>query len=980
MNFKKVDSRLDLPAEEENILKFWRENNIFKQTLEKDAPEGNFVFFEGPPTANGKPGIHHVLARSFKDLFARYKTMKGFYVKRKAGWDTHGLPVELQVEKELGISGKGQIESIVPGDKKASIEKFNTLCRESVWKYKEDWEKLTERMAYWVDMEDPYITYEPKYIESVWSLIGEINKKGLLYKGHKVVPYCPRCGTALSSHEVAQGYQNIKEESVYIKIKSKKEDVFFLVWTTTPWTLAGNAALAFSPNVEYAIVSVAEGQSGGEEKVQTKYILALNRVEAVLGAEAEIVEKGLDGEAIIERFNCGEEPDYEPIYAEGEDYSEAGERVYQLITADYVSDHDGTGIVHIAPAFGADDYIYGFQQNRIKVLKTVDEKGTEMAGAGKGKFVKDLPTGQAGADADIKEDLRSRDILLKIESVKHDYPFCWRCDSPLIYMAKDSWYIAMSKVREELLKNNEQINWNPAYLKNGRFGNWLENIQDWAISRDRYWGTPLPIWECEKCQAFKVVSSLKEVGEVEPHKPEIDEVVFDCECGGKMTRTSEVMDVWLDSGAMPYAQYHVPFENTELQKSQFPADFICEAVDQTRGWFYTLLAISTLVSDTSSYKNVISTGHVLDSHGKKMSKSKGNIIEPGEAFGKYGADLIRYFFFSTNQPGEPKLFNDKEVVSVSRNLFMTLWNVYSFFMTYASIDGWKPDKVGSHVLQPESVLDKWIMAKLDELINQVTDGLDRYDPYKPSNQIIDFVGELSTWYVRRSRRRFWKSESDSDKESAYHTLYYVLVNLTKLIAPMAPMFAETLYQGLRSENDPESVHLADFPIQLNLDNKILEEMTLARSIVEDGLSKRAESKIKVRQPLNSLSTSVKLRPEFAEIVLEEVNVKRIIAKDSGETELDIVITPDLKLEGLARELVRSIQSLRKNAGLEVENRIKVRYETDSSELVKTFEKFNDLISREVLAVSIEKSQDDGGYSEDLVMDGDKIWLSVSKVA
>ncbi|MFA6963569.1 MAG: isoleucine--tRNA ligase [Patescibacteria group bacterium] len=968
MSFKKIDSRLNLPLEEENILKFWRENNIFKQTLEKDSPEGNFVFFEGPPTANGKPGIHHVLARSFKDLFARYKTMKGFNVKRKAGWDTHGLPVELQVEKELGISGKGQIEDIVSGDKRASVEKFNKLCRESVWKYKEEWEKLTERMAYWVDMEDPYITYEPKYIESVWSLIGEIDKKGLLYKGHKVVPYCPRCGTALSSHEVAQGYQNIKEESVYVKIKSKKEDVFFLVWTTTPWTLAGNAALAFSPNVEYA-----RAKLNNEE-----YIIALNRVEAVLGAEAEIVEKGLDGEAIIERYNCGEEPDYEAIYADGEGYSEAGERAYQLITADYVSDHDGTGIVHIAPAFGADDYIYGFQQNRIKVLKTVDEKGTEMAGAGKGKFVKD-------ADNDVKEDLRARDILFKVESVKHDYPFCWRCDSPLIYMARDSWYIAMSKVREELLKNNEDINWNPGYLKNGRFGNWLENIQDWAISRDRYWGTPLPIWECDKCQKYKVVTSLEEIKNVEPHKPEIDGVIFDCECGGKMKRTPEVMDVWLDSGAMPYAQYHVPFENVELQKSQFPADFICEAVDQTRGWFYTLLALSTITSNTSSYKNVISTGHVLDAHGKKMSKSKGNIIEPSEAFGKYGADVIRYFFYSTNQPGEPKLFNDKEVISVSRNLFMTLWNVYSFFMTYASIDGWKPDKVEtqkskvkSPMVEVESVLDEWILAKLQELINQVSEGLDKFDPYKPSNQIIDFVGELSTWYVRRSRRRFWKSESDSDKESAYHTLYYVLISLTKILAPMAPMFAETVYQGLRDESDPESVHLTDFPNQSKFDQKILDEMSEARNIVEEGLSKRAEAKIKVRQPLNSISTAVTLRPEFAEIILEEVNVKKVIAKDSGGTELDINITPELKLEGLARELVRSIQALRKNAGFEVENRIEVLYDTDSEELLETFEKFHDLISREVLAVSIKSNRSDSGYSEDLLIDGASIWINVSK--
>lgn len=956
MAFKKVDPKLNLPEEEKKILDFWRENKIFQKTLDKKSPKGNFVFYEGPPTANGQPGLHHVEARSFKDLFCRYKTMQGYYVKRKAGWDTHGLPVELSVEKELGISGKPEIENIVEGDKKASIEKFNKLCRESVWKYKTDWEKLTERMAYWLDMEDPYITYDPKYIESVWNVIAEAENKGLLYKGHKVVPYCTRCGTALSSHEVAQGYKNISEESVYLKIKSTKDDIYFLVWTTTPWTLAGNAALALGPNIEYSLV----------EKDNEKYILSNQRVGSVLGSDTKIIEK-LSGKEIVERFSTNDN-DYEPLYPDGEKFSEAGEKAYKLILGDFVTDSDGTGIVHIAPAFGEDDYETGFKKQGVKVLKTVDDKGIELAGAGKGSWVKD-------ADEKIKADLESRGILFKKETTAHDYPFCWRCDTPLLYFARDSWYIAMSKLRTELLANNEEINWNPEYLKNGRFGNWLENINDWAISRDRYWGTPLPIWECEKCDKYKVISGLTDIGDIDPHKPFIDEVELVCDCGGKMKRTPEVMDVWFDSGAMPFAQYHWPHENEELFKEQYPAEFICEAVDQTRGWFYTLLAISTIVSGDSPYKNVISVGHLLDEKGKKMSKSLGNIVTPDEVFEKFGADVIRYYFYSVNQPGEPKLFSEKEVLSLSRNLFLTLWNVYSFFMTYASIDKFTP----KGELNSENVLDRWILAKYNLLVKKVTDSLDKYDPYQASVAIVDFVAELSTWYVRRSRRRFWKSESDADKNSAYETLFAVLAGLSRLIAPFSPMYAEHLYLGLKQEGDSQSVHLTDFPIAKDVDEKIISDMDLVRKVVEAGLAARAEAKIKVRQPLSSLKYfGETLAGEYELIIAEEVNVKKVEnSKNKSEklVELDTEISEELKIEGLSRELIRNIQDLRKKTGLQVEDRIILKFKTDSEVLKKVIEEMSETIKKEVLANEIDDLSEQG---EEYLIEKEKILLFVEK--
>ncbi len=963
MSFKKVDPKLNLAEEEKKILSFWKKDDVFKETLEKKAKKGNFVFYEGPPTANGQPGLHHVLARAFKDLFARYKTMEGYHVERKAGWDTHGLPVELQVEKELGISGKQQIENIVEGNKYDSIEKFNKLCRESVWQNKTLWEEMTTRMGYWVDMKNPYVTYEPKYIESVWNIIGEINKKGLLYKSYKIVPYCPRCGTALSSHEVAQGYQSLKEESVYILFKSTKEDLNFLVWTTTPWTLSGNVALAFGGNLDYVLV----------EKNESKYVVAESRLRQVLEDGFKVLKK-FKGQELISEYSLEEgTADYQALYPDGLDFAESGERTYKLIVADYVSDKDGTGIVHIAPAFGQEDYEWGYEKNGIKILKTVDEQGIALAGAGKGKFVKE-------ADQEVKSNLKDRGLLFKTEEFTHDYPFCWRCNSPLLYYARNSWYVATTKINQEMILNNKKINWNPKHLRDGRFGNWLENNIDWALSRDRYWGTPLPIWECENCEEYKVITTLDQIDNVEPHRPYVDTIEFECHCGGKMKRTPEVIDCWFDSGSMPYAQYHYPFENQELFNNQFPADFICEAIDQTRGWFYTLLAISTIVSGEPAYKNVISTGHVLDAKGQKMSKSKGNVIVPDEALEKFGADVVRFFMYSVNKPEEPKLFIEKEVLSVSRNLFMTLWNVYSFFMLYAEIDDFKPK--GKNL--SNNILDKWILEKLNELTHNIVKGLDHYDPYKPSNLITEFVQELSTWYVRRSRRRFWKSENDVDKNSAYETLYDVLKQLSILLAPFTPMFAERLYAGLKQPQDPPSVHLCEYPRSRQLNQEILVNMAQTREIVEEGLSQRKQFGIKVRQPLSLLKYNLKsLDSELEEIIREETNIKAITF-DSGLTEkvvIDRQITKELADEGLARELVRKIQDMRKKANFNVSDRIEIAFKTKDSNLEAVILKtWNDYLTRETLCQRIASSIDENmDYSEEAEIEGKKIWIGLKRV-
>ncbi len=982
--FKKVDPKVSFPKMEEEILAYWESNKIFEKSVSKDAPNGEFVFYEGPPTANGKPGLHHVLARSFKDIIPRYKTMKGYHATRKAGWDTHGLPVELQVEKALGLKNKQDIENIVPGDARASVIEFNKRCKESVWEYRDLWEKMTRRMGYWMDMEHPYVTYENPYIESVWWQIARIaelkDEKGesLLYRGHKVVPYCYRCGTALSSHEVAQGYQTVKDNSVYVRFKVKPnagkgydDHTYFLAWTTTPWTLPGNVALAINPVIPYVLVSA------GEEK----YIIA-EPLREKLFPDAH-VEKSFQGKELLgDRYEC--------LYRTGEEGT-----CYRIVAGDFVTTDSGTGIVHIAPAFGEDDANVA-RESGLPTLHTVDPEGKVSVDVpGKGIPVKKKnDKNRYMVDDLIIEDLKTRGLLFKEEIYEHEYPFCWRCDTPLIYFAKPSWFIAMSAVREELVANAEAINWIPENIKEGRFGEWLRGVRDWAISRDRYWGTPIPIWTCDACDRRVVVESsaqLEKLSGKKPddlHKPYIDDVEWVCGCGeGTMERTPEVLDVWFDSGAMPLAQFSYPAgasaeekENIETGKS-FPAGFIAEGVDQTRGWFYTLHAIATLLHKAgavpagNAYGNAICLGHMLDGKGKKMSKSKGNVIDPFQMFDEYGADMLRFALFSINQPGLPKRFDTKVMRDVQNRVFRMLWNSYSFFMTYASIDGWKPSDKGQETGNKEqgNILDRWIVSELQLLMRSVDESLAGYDVYGPTQKIESFIDDLSNWYIRRSRGRFWKpartmqsggTEDDADKESAYATLHSVLVELSKLMAPFTPFLAEEMYRNLTGK---ESVHLEEYPMadERLIDVKLNEDMKLARFIVYMGLQARAEHKIKVRQPLQSVSARP-LGMELEEIVKEELNVKEYDSSDHDENYrgslnlLDLTITPELKLEGQAREIIRAIQEGRKKAGFNVEDRIMLGYE--GMEGVFESADLNAMIAGETLA--------EGGVSKGEIADAD----------
>jgi isoleucyl-tRNA synthetase len=999
MSFKKVDPKLDLPEEEEKILKFWRENKIFEKSLKKNEGKKKFVFYEGPPTANGKPGIHHVLARAFKDVIPRYRTMMGDYVPRKAGWDTHGLPVELEVEKALGISGKDKIENIISGDKIASIEKFNKTCKESVWKYKKDWEELTRRIFFWLDMEHPYITYDKNYIETLWWIVSEVEKKGLLYRGHKVVPFCPRCGTALSSHEVAQGYEDVTETSVYIKFKIKpgqkfgdnyetKDSAYVIAWTTTPWTLPGNAALAVGKDIKYTALRV--------EGAAELYVVANDRVKDVFKNEKlEIVHDNIPG-----RDLAGLK--YDPLF---EIKSGNNENSHKILLADFVTTEDGTGIVHTAVMYGEDDYLLG-EKAGLPKNHTVSEEGKFLPNVPKweGRFVKEV-------ESEIIEDIKSRGLLYKTELTTHSYPHCWRCHSVLIYYARDSWYIKMSQLRDQLAANNNKINWVPKHIKDGRFGNWLENLNDWAISRSRYWGTPLPVWQCQGknqkskiknqnyCNFYKVIGSYEELkkssiggldlGALDPHRPYVDEVKIKCEkCGSEMERVPDVMDCWFDSGSMPYAQHHYPFENEELFKTEFPAEYIAEAVDQTRGWFYTLLAVSTLVSEQESYKNVICLGHILDERGRKMSKSLGNIINPWDVINKFGADPLRYFMYTVNQPGEPKIFSEKAMLTVTRNVFLTLWNVHSFFMTYASIDNFKPEKNRDY----RNILDLWVVTSKNELISEVKRNLEKYNIYEAALLINNFINQLSTWYIRRSRKRFWKSENDSDKNEAFNAVHEVLTDLVKVMAPFSPAFAEILFQGLRDDKDPESVHLCDFPEVGSINKGLNNHMNRVMSMVTSAHSLRSASGIKLRQPLATFKyRGEKLPKEFEEILLEELNVKNvensasIEATKINETEFDDIwfdkeITPQLRSEGLAREIVRSIQSLRKTIGLEVEDRIEVAFYSESEEISKVILDNNKYISKETLALKLNDSKSIPDNSHQIKVEGREVDVSITKAA
>ncbi|MFH1509944.1 MAG: isoleucine--tRNA ligase, partial [Candidatus Nealsonbacteria bacterium] len=805
------------PKIEKEILEFWKKNNIFKKTLEKTKNKPKFVFYEGPPFANGKPGIHHLLARSFKDIILRYKTMKGFYVERKAGWDTHGLPTEISAEKELGIKSKKDIED--------NIDDFVCACKNNVFNYKKEWEEFTERIGYWLDLEKAYITCSNEYIESLWWILKKVWDRGLLYQDYKVVPFCPRCGTSLSSHEVAQGYKNVTENSVFVKLPVKgQKNTSLLIWTTTPWTLPGNVAVAVNKSLEYV-----KAEINGEI-----LIVAKGRLSA-LGEEYKIIEefKGKDLKDV----------EYEPPF----NFQDPGKKAWFVVLADFVSMEEGTGLVHMAPAFGVDDMEIA-KENGLPVVVNIDEQGKfkKEVKPFAGKFVKD-------ADPLIVEELKKKNILFKEEMYGHEYPFCWRCDSPLLYYAKNSWFIKVTEIKKDLLERNKKINWVPDYLKDGRFGEWLKDVKDWNLSRERYWGTPLPIWQCQKCEKRTCIGSIEELKEKadkdykieDLHRPAIDEITFNCDCGGKMKRAIEVIDCWFDSGSMPFAQLHYPFENKDLidKKKLFPADFICEGIDQTRGWFYTLLVISTLLKLDVPYKNVISVGIVLDEKGQKMSKSKGNIVKPEDIIDTYGADVARFYFYTINAVAEPKSFNFNDIQILYRRFFDTILNIQRFFNTYADHEQRKEE------FNSNNVLDKWIVSSLERLNSEISNKLDKYDVVGAARMFENFVDDLSNWYVRRSRKRFQKSEIDKEKEEAIQTLYYVVSKFSKLLAPFTPFLAESLYRELRGKE--ESVHLEEYPSPENkfIDSKLEEKMKRVREIVNLGLKERARLGIKVRQPL-----------------------------------------------------------------------------------------------------------------------------------
>ena len=1041
--YKKVDTSLNFLEREKEVLKFWKENKIFEANMERNADAKEFTFYDGPPTANGKPHIGHILTRVIKDIIPRYHVMKGDHCYRKAGWDTHGLPVELEVEKLLGIDGKQEIE-------KYGIEPFIKKCKESVWKYKGEWEKMSDRVGYWADMENPYITYDDNYIESVWWAIKSIAEKGLLYKGYKIVPYCPRCGTALSSHEVAQGYKDVKETSVIARFKIKgKDNAYFLAWTTTPWTLPSNVCLCFNPTEEYSEIKAEDGNV---------YVLAKALVDKYFeNYETLSVKKGED-------YMWAE---YEPLFDFAVSSLEKNKKAYVVVCDDYVTMEDGTGIVHNAPAFGEDDARV-CQKYDIAFISLVDTTGKMTDGAGKfkGLFVKD-------ADKEIMKDLEERGLLFKALPFEHSYPFCWRCDTPLIYYARSSWFIKMTAVKDRLIAANNSVNWIPETIKSGRMGNFLENVIDWGLSRERYWGTPLPVWVCNKCGKIHVIGSKKELkdlckieGDIELHRPYIDDCTFDCDCGGKFVREKEVIDCWFDSGSMPFAQYHYPFENKELFEKNFPADFISEAIDQTRGWFYTLLAISTLLFDKAPFKNCIVLGHVNDKNGIKMSKHKGNVVDPWSILDKQGADAVRWYFYTGSAPWLPSRFYEEAVSEAQRKFMGTLWNTYAFFVLYADIDKYNPSEYKLEDCKL-SLMDKWIISKLNTLIKTVDNGLGNYNIFESARALQDFTDDLSNWYVRRGRERYWGHEMTEDKISAYTTLYTVLLTLAKLSAPYTPFMAEAIYQNLVPafyKDAPISVHLCDFPKadESKIDLDLEKGMQDVLDIVMLGRSCRNTSNIKNRQPLSKIFVCADKKADLSEGLLEiakdELNVKAVeylsdasrfvsykikpqlktlgpkygknlnlirklfetcdaneivltvksgksyqcnfegvdfeftlddllISSESAEgftaesangltVVLDTVITEDLKKEGVVRELISKIQSMRKEAGFEVTDKIKVLFTTES-DAIKTAMASADLRSV-VLANSVEEGNGEG-FAKELDVNGDKCQIVISKV-
>jgi|UniRef100_A0A7C4PVW2 isoleucyl-tRNA synthetase len=1048
--FRPVSPKLNIVLMEEGVLRFWKKNQIFRKSLEQREGCPEYVFYEGPPTANGKPGVHHVLARAFKDVFPRYKTMQGFHVNRRGGWDTHGLPVEIEVEKKLGFTNKQQIEDF-------GIARFNELCRESAFSYIQEWEKLTDRIAFWVDLETAYITYTNDYIESVWWILKNFWEKGLLYQGFKVVPYCPRCGTPLSDHEVAQGYDEATDPSVFIRLPLVDEpDTSLLVWTTTPWTLPANVAVAAHPEETYVVIE-RDLEEGGSEKL----ILAEALLEKVFDGQPYRLVKKMKGKSLRGKR-------YQPLFT----FVPPDKPAHYVVLGDFVTTEDGTGLVHMAPAFGAEDMSAALEFD-LPILMTVAPDGTFISDVRPwaGVFVKD-------ADPLITEDLRQRGLLFRSGTYTHTYPFCWRCDTPLLYYARPTWYIRTSQFKERMVELNEQINWYPGHIKSGRFGNWLANNIDWALGRERYWGTPLPVWECEQCKHQECIGSVSELSQktgrdlsgLDLHRPHVDEVFYSCpQCGGKMRRVPELIDVWFDSGSMPYAQWHYPFENQEIFARQYPADYICEAVDQTRGWFYSLHAISTLLNDQVSFKNVICLGLILDGKGEKMSKSRGNVADPWDVLNKHGADAMRWYLYTASPPGQERRYSSELVSEVVRNFTLTLWNTYSFFVTYANLDGWKPD---ASVVPQYSDLDRWLRSSLHTLVRDVTAAMENYDVLGATRPIETFVDQLSNWYLRRSRRRFWKSESDEDKRAAYATLYEALVTISKLLAPTMPFMAEELYQNLvRSvdETTPESVHLARWPEYdpLVIDERLNREMALVMKLASVGHAARNKANRKVRQPLAEAAFSVGTAEEmrvvetYADLLEDELNVKKVRVLDTtaeavayslnplpkqlgqkygskfpairkallemdaesaakklltgqsldvevdGETftilpeEVEVRataregfavasegaylaalvtdLTPELVKEGLAREFVRRVQDLRKQADLDISDRIRLYY-TATPLLTEAVQEFSNYIQAETLCVEMVNSQPNENLptTQDN-FDGQEVRISLKRV-
>ena len=895
--YEKVSTKLDFTSREEKVLKFWKENEIFEKSIEEKKDLPTYTFYDGPPTANGKPHIGHVLTRVIKDMIPRYQTMKGHKIIRKAGWDTHCLPVELEIEKELGIDGKEQIEAY-------GLDPFIRKCKESVWKYKGMWEEFSNKVGFWADMDNPYVTYHNTFIESEWWALKKIWDDGLLYKGFKIVPYCPRCGTPLSSHEVAQGYKTVKERSAVVRFKVIGEDAYFLAWTTTPWTLPSNVALCVNPDENYCKVKAADGYT---------YYMAEALLDKVLGGMAEKLVKeekiaeGTPAYEILETYK-GKElegKEYEPLFECTKEYVAKLPQKGHYITCDsYVTMSDGTGIVHIAPAFGEDDANVGRKYD-LPFVQFVDGKGdmtkeTPYAGL----FVKD-------ADKPVLVDLEKAGLLFDAPKFEHEYPHCWRCDTPLIYYARDTWFIKMSAVKDRLVKNNNTVNWIPEGIGKGRFGAWLENVQDWGLSRNRYWGTPLNIWECScgKRHAIGSIEELKSMSkncpdDIELHRPYIDAVTITCpDCGGEMKRVPEVIDCWFDSGAMPFAQWHYPFENQDIFEDNFPADFISEAVDQTRGWFYSLMAISTLLFDKAPYKNVIVLGHVQDKDGQKMSKSKGNAVDPMDALNKYGADAIRWYFYSNSAPWLPNRFHEDAVVEGQRKFMGTLWNTYAFYVLYANIDEFDPTK---YTLEYDklSVMDKWLLSKLNSMVKSVDDNLGNYRIPEATKALAEFVDDMSNWYVRRCRERYWAKDMPQDKINAYMTLYTALVTLCKTAAPMIPFLTEDIYQNLVrtvDKNAPESIHLCDFP-EVNesmIDPELEASMDEVLKVVVFGRAARNTANIKSRQPIANMyiKAAKTLDDYFVDILRDELNVKNVEFKEDLSAFTAYSFKPQLRTVG-----------------------------------------------------------------------------------